>query len=237
MWNLKNARKSVCLQLDGKLLQALIHTSRSQGELRVWLTCGKSPWIFKKSPQLLFPPHLSPNCDMFFLPVLTSLQYFRLLMRALLVAVWLPSFLFFVGKSSLGRGSVHADSDVALSTSFVTSGMRGHFERETQGVAQGAAGLTHSTEHVANPSFPPLGYRHYCAHLSNQAAAFYFHMKFFCCWKNDNENHPTMLRLLTLTLCFLCQSCYIYPDNKRALGNKLLFFFLKEDSSWMQVLR
>lgn len=48
MWNLKNARKSVCLQLDGKLLRALIHSGRSQGELRVWLTCGKSPWMFKK---------------------------------------------------------------------------------------------------------------------------------------------------------------------------------------------
>lgn len=83
------------------------------------------------------------------------------------MAVWLPWFLFFVGKSSVsdGWGSVRADSDVALSTSSITSGMRGQFERETQGVAQGVAPLTHSTEHVANPSFPPLGYRHYCVHL------------------------------------------------------------------------
>lgn len=75
MWNLKNARKSVCLQLDGKLLQALIHSSRSQGELRVWLTCGKSPWMFKKSPQwivllcfflrgIFTARH---NCEMFYL--------------------------------------------------------------------------------------------------------------------------------------------------------------------------
>lgn len=48
MWNLKNAQKSVCLQLDGKLLRALIHSGRSHWELRVWLTCGKSPWMFKK---------------------------------------------------------------------------------------------------------------------------------------------------------------------------------------------
>lgn len=76
MWNLKNARKSVCLQLDGKLLRALIHSSRSQGELRVWLTCGKSPWMFKKKISTVCRVTLfflsaiftaRHNCEMFYL--------------------------------------------------------------------------------------------------------------------------------------------------------------------------
>lgn len=127
------------------------------------------------------------------------------------MAVWLPWFLFFVGKSSVSDGwggSVRADSDVALSTSSVTSGMRGQFERETQGVAQGAAPLTHSTEHVANPSFPPLGYRHYCVHLKPGSGILLSYEVVFE-RMIMKTTQPCDLPPLTLTVCFVMFSALI----------------------------